>query len=205
MLELLTASYMRVRFFFRSRHALLAVHVHAFGRGGDRHPRVPVIGRRDDHRVHVATLQQVAVVAVSLGGLPGATGSRPRLHRRGGDSTLGSHVEHVAHGRDRDVQVVLAEIGHQGLVARVLPRLLTLLFHPVGMGESGVPDQGLPLPAEPDDADPYPLTGWSRHRVLDERRPSLGHAQLLEDRTLLGVLDRFLLEIAVGEGPNEGD
>ncbi len=149
-----------VRFFFRSRHALLAVHVDAFGRGGDRHPRVPVVGRRDDHRVHVATLQQVAVVAVSLGGLPGATGSRPSLDGRGGYPTLGSHVEHVAHGRDRDIQVVLAEIGHQGLVARVLPRLLTLLFHPIGMGKPGVPHQGLPFPAEPDDADPYPPAGW---------------------------------------------
>ena len=47
------------------RQRLLDVDVLARGAGQHRHQGVPVVGRRDDDRVHVAVVEQLAEVAVA--------------------------------------------------------------------------------------------------------------------------------------------
>ena len=84
----------------RVRHRLLDVHILAGFHRVDGHPGVPVIGRRDDHRIERLILQHLPVVAVLL-------------RARGGEFEAGGQVGPVDIADGGDLGANLFELLHQ--------------------------------------------------------------------------------------------
>ena len=179
--------------FFCAGHAFLAVDMHARGHGVEGHLRVPMVGRGDDDGVHLAAGQKVLIVTVALGCRHGSAGPGPCVDLRSGDPALGSHIEHITDRRQLDIQVLLAHVDLEGLVARVFLVVLASFLHPVGRRESGVPDQGLALAAIADDSQPDALTRGPGDGLRDVGRTALLHTQLRQDGFLLDLLGSSLL------------
>ena len=67
------------RLFDRVRHRLLQVDVLARGHGVDRHLRVPVVRRGDEHAVHIRPGEQFPVIVVDIFLLQLGRSARPLL------------------------------------------------------------------------------------------------------------------------------
>ena len=137
---------------FGACKTLLAVHVNAALGGGDGDGRMPVIGRRTQHQVDVARIEQLLVGAIA-GRRFLLTTTRAHGVGRRVDAALGVDIEQVAHAGELEVEVVLVHERGQVLVARIARRGLGLAVGPLGRREAGAPDIGLATAAVADDAE----------------------------------------------------
>ncbi len=187
----------------RTGHALLAVHVLPGLCGRDRDRGVPVVRRGDDHGVHVRAREQFLVVAVPLRRFqrPGVLARSERLCG-GGDRPLRTYVEHVAHGRELDVQVLLGQPLREPAVPRILRHRLAPSLDPVRVREPDAADQRFSLAAVADDPDADRLAVLA-DRFFRERRRFELDLDFVRDRIALRVLNRRLADRLVAESPGE--
>ena len=194
----------RVRLGLRPRQRLFAVDVDARGRGVLADARVPVVGRRHDDGVDFPAREHVGVGAKAARRRARRRPVRAHLRLRRGDAPLRPHVEQVADAGEHDVEVLLVEVHLELLVPRVIHQRLPRIAHEVGVRKAGVSHQRFALTAHTNDAEPDAAARRAGDRVRNDGRAAFGDSQLRQDRRLLRVVLRLLLQDVVGEAAEHG-